>query len=112
MEVKRGDLIVASLPGDFRKLRPAVVVQDDAFSLTSLTVLPLTTDLRGTPSIRITIEASEETGLRERSQIMVDKVGTILRVRIRQRIGRLDTRIMQRVGVALSDFLGLHEHLG
>ena len=43
MEMRRGDLIVVAMPGDYGKPRPAIVIQDDAFdTLTSVTVLPLT----------------------------------------------------------------------
>jgi mRNA interferase MazF len=108
MEITRGDLIIGSLPGDFGKPRPMLVVQDDAFhGLSSLTVLPLTTDLRTASSIRITIEPSEQTGLRERSQIIIDKTGTLLRTRIGQRIGRVEPGMMLTVGRALTTFLGL-----
>jgi mRNA interferase MazF len=110
MEIARGDLVIGSLPSDFGKPRPMLVVQDDAFQgLSSLTVLPLTSDLRTASSVRITLEPSEQTGLRERSQIMIDKTGTLLRTRIGQRIGRVDSSLMQVVGRALRDFLGLDE---
>jgi mRNA interferase MazF len=108
MEITRGDLIIGSLPGDFGKPRPMLVVQDDAFhGLSSLTVLPLTTDLRTASSIRVTIEPSEQTGLRERSQIMIDKTGTLLRTRMGQRIGCVEPGMMIIVGRALTNFLGL-----
>lgn len=55
----------------------------------SLTVLPLTSDLYDMPSIRVTVEPGEGTGLRLRSQVMVDKVATILRAKAGTRIGRL-----------------------
>lgn len=55
----------------------------------SLTVLPLTSDLYDMPSIRVTVEPGESTGLRLRSQVMVDKVTTILRAKAGTRIGRL-----------------------
>lgn len=108
MEIARGDIVIGSLPGDFGKPRPMLVVQDDSFQgLSSLTVLPLTSDLRMASSIRITIEPSEQTGLRERSQIMIDKTGTLLRSRIGQRIGRAEPTMMRTVGRALMAFLGL-----
>jgi mRNA interferase MazF len=108
MEIARGDLIIGSLPGDFAKPRPMLVVQDDAFlGLTSLTVLPLTGDLQSASSIRITVEPTEQTGLRERSQIMIDKTGTLLRTRMGKRIGQIDPSMMQTVGRALTAFLGL-----
>jgi mRNA interferase MazF len=108
MEVRRGDLVTATLPGDYGKPRPVLVVQDDAFDeLSSVTVLPLTTDLRDFALFRIFVEPSAQNGLRERSQIMVDKATTVARGRIRQDIGRLDRATMHEIGAALARFLGI-----
>jgi mRNA interferase MazF len=108
VDISRGDLVIASVPGDYGKPRPVLVIQNDAFeALPSVTVLPLTSDLRDAPLFRITVEASPETGLRARSQIMADKAGTILRTRIGHRIGSVDPSTMNAVGVALTAFLAL-----
>ena len=108
MELRRGDLVTASIPGDFSKPRPALVVQDDAFdAIPSVTVLPLTSDLQAAPLLRITVEPSRATGLRARSQVMVDKVTTISRRKVGARIGRVDQQIMLAAGTALTRFLGL-----
>lgn len=108
MEIRRGNLVTAALPGDYGKPRPVLVVQDDAFNeLASTTVLPLTTDLREFSLFRITVEPSRENGLRERSQIMVDKATTLARSKIRQDIGRLDRVALGEVDIALARFLGL-----
>ena len=46
LEMKQGDIIAVSLPGDYGKPRPAVVVQSDDFAhLHSVTVLPLTSNV-------------------------------------------------------------------
>jgi mRNA interferase MazF len=108
MEVRRGDLVTAALPGDHGKPRPVLVIQDDAFrELSAATVLPLTTDLRNFPLFRIHLEPTRENGLRERSQIMVDKAATVARGRICQEIGCLDRDTMDEVDAALTHFLGL-----
>lgn len=73
----------------------------------SLTVLPLTSDLYDMPSIRVTVEPGEGTELRVRSQVMVDKVTTILRAKDGTRIGRLDEATLASVGRALAAFLGI-----
>ncbi|MGO9742244.1 MAG: type II toxin-antitoxin system PemK/MazF family toxin [Roseiarcus sp.] len=44
--VKRGDIVIASPPGDYGKPRPAVILQADGFALASLTIAPLTSELR------------------------------------------------------------------
>jgi mRNA interferase MazF len=108
MEISRGDLVLAAIPGDYGKLRPVLVLQDDAFdAVPSVTVLPLTSDLVNFPLARLDVEASRENGLQRPSQIMVDKAGTVRRDKIGRRIGRLDPATMTRAGVALKRFLGL-----
>jgi mRNA interferase MazF len=104
----RGDLVTIAIPGDYGKPRPALVVQDDAFvDLESLTVLRLTTDLRTFPLFRIDIAPEASNGLREHSQIMIDKAVAVPRHRIGRRIGQIDDAIMRRVDAALTRFLGL-----
>lgn len=107
MEVGRGDLVVAAFPGDYGKPRPALVFQKDMFAgLASVTLLPLTTDLRDWPLFRIEVEPTEENGLRERSHVMIDKATTISRNKIARPIGHLDTATMRAVDTALASFLG------
>ncbi len=104
----RGHLVTVSLPGDFGKLRPALVVQADQFDETaSVTVLPLSGTLVDAPLIRIAVEPSEANGLRKSSQIMVDKPMTIRRDRIGPAFGRLEDDAMVRVTRSLALFLGL-----
>lgn len=82
---------------------PTIAARNDV----SLTVLPLTSDLYDMPSIRVTVEPGEGTGLRLRSQAMVDKATTILRAKAGTRIGRLDEATLASVGRALAAFLGV-----
>ena len=104
--MKRGDLVTVVSSGDYGKPRPALIVQADAYAEhPSLTVLPLTSDLYDMPSLRITVEPGGDTGLRLRSQVMVDKATTILRAKAGTRIGRLDEATLASVGKALAAFL-------
>jgi mRNA interferase MazF len=110
MEISRGDIVLAAIPGDYGKIRPVLVLQDDAFdAIPSVTVLPLTSDLVDFPLVRLGVEATNENGLQRRSQIMVDKAGTIRRDKIGRHIGRLDPTTMQAASTALRRFLGLDE---
>ena len=94
--------------GDYGRPRPALIVQMDAYAEhPSLTVLPLTSDLHEMPSIRITVEPGGDTGLRLRSQVMVDKTTTIPRAKAGICIGRLDEATLASVGRALAAFLGV-----
>lgn len=103
----RGDVVVIALQGDFGKPRPALIIQSDLFSgHPTVTVLPVTSDLRDAPLFRLTVQPSEENGLRLPSQIMVDKAHTLLRDKVGQKIGRLDGAAMVAVNRALALFLG------
>jgi mRNA interferase MazF len=107
--MRRGDVVVVALPGDFGKPRPALIIQSDLFNEThpTLTVLPLTSEIRSAPQFRITVEPSPTNGLRRISQIMVDKPMTFRRDKIRAPLGRVDDATMLRVGPALAVWIGI-----
>ncbi|MBI2207348.1 MAG: type II toxin-antitoxin system PemK/MazF family toxin [Candidatus Rokubacteria bacterium] len=107
--MKRGDLVVVALQGDYGKPRPALVVQSDLFNDThaSITVVPVTSTIVDTPLFRVTVEPSRRNGLRVVSQIMVDKITTVRRQRLGQTIGRLEEDVMLRVSRALALWFGI-----
>jgi mRNA interferase MazF len=107
--MRRGDLVVVALPGDFGKPRPALVIQSDLFNDThpTVTVLPLTSELRNAPLFRILIEPSPANGLEKVSQVMVDKPITFLRAKIGRSFGRLDDDVLLRVNRALAVWVGI-----
>jgi mRNA interferase MazF len=108
MEVSRGDLVTIALPGDYGKPRPALVVQADVFrELASVTVLPLTSELHDWPLFRITIRPSRRNGLRQTSQVSIDKTATVPRTKLGQRIGYADPATMRAVDTALARLLAL-----
>lgn len=105
--MKRGDVVTISLPGDYGKPRPAVVIQSDLFDQhPSVTVLPVTSQLREAPLFRVRVEPAEGNGLRATSEVMVDKAHTVARDKVGQVIGRLDDTAMLAVNRALAVFLG------
>ncbi len=107
--MKRGDLITVALPGDFGKPRPALVIQSDLFNDThpTVTVLPLTSELRNAPLFRILVEPSTENRLEKVSQIMIDEPITFLRNKIGRSFGRIDDDILLRVNRALAVWVGI-----
>jgi mRNA interferase MazF len=107
--VKRGDVwTVAGGPGYAGKPRPAVILQDDAFDATaSVTICPFTTHAVGAPLMRLAIEPSERSGLRASSQLMVDKITTVSKTKVEDRIGRLSDEDIVRLNRAVVVFLGL-----
>ncbi len=105
--MKRGDLVTIALQGDYGKPRPALVVQSDLFSEhPSVTILPVTSDLRKAPLFRIDVEPTSVTNLEKRSQIMVDKVQTVPREKVGAAFGRLDDTSMLTINRALAVWLG------
>ena len=106
--MRRGDFVTIALPGDYGKPRPALIIQDDAFTaLDSVTVARLSSDLYAAPLVRIDVAPSAENGLRLPSQIMIDKLVTVPKSRIGERIGQAEPQLVQRVNAALARFLGL-----
>jgi mRNA interferase MazF len=106
--VTRGDLVAIALSGDYGKPRPALIVQAEHFAaLPSITVLPLTSEIHDEHLIRVTVEPSQQTGLKLTSQIMVDKISTVPRAKVHGHIGRVDSATMSKVAEALAAFLGI-----
>lgn len=105
--MRRGDLVTVALQGDIGKPRPALVIQSDLFDThPSVTILPVTGELRDTPLFRISVKPSELNALTKSSQVMVDKPQSVAREKIGAVIGRLDDEVMLAVNRALAVFLG------
>jgi mRNA interferase MazF len=107
--VRRGEIwTVAAGSGYLGKPRPVVIVQDDRFDATaSVTICALTTDPTDAPLIRPVVDANDVTGIRESSRLMVDKITTVPRSKLGERVGRLTDDDMIRLSRALIVFLGL-----
>jgi mRNA interferase MazF len=107
--VKRGDVVVAIFSGDNGKARPAVVVQTDLANPThtSLVCCPITSHLEDAPLFRLPVTPSAENNLEKACQIMVDKITTVRRDKVRQVIGRLDEDTVTRLNRSLAFWLGL-----
>jgi mRNA interferase MazF len=84
-----------------------VIVQDDRFDTDSVTVCPFTTDATDAPLFRLNIGVSPVNGLRDPCRLMVDKLTTIHRSRLGERIGTLDDADIIRLNRAVVLFLGI-----
>ena len=105
--MKRGDLVTVSLSGGYGKPRPALIVQSDFFDQhPSITILPVTSELRETPLFRVLVEPTKVNGLKAPSQVMVDKAYTVLRDKIGKKFGRLSKEKILEVNRLLAVFLG------
>lgn len=107
--MKRGELYTAAARGPYTgKPRPVVVIQDDRFDATaSVTVCPLTTNPVDAPLIRIPIDPTDDNKLEEPSSLMVDKVTTLPRTSLGDRLGRLRDEELLQLNRSLIVFLGL-----
>ncbi|WP_343572093.1 type II toxin-antitoxin system PemK/MazF family toxin [Mycobacterium sp.] len=109
--MRRGDIHIAAARGAYSgKPRPVIILQDNRFDATaSITVCPLTTDPVDAPLTRIAVAPTAMTGIEQPSHIMVDKVTTMPRANVRDRLGRLADADLIRLNRALVVFLGLAE---
>jgi mRNA interferase MazF len=107
--MRHGDVVIVAATGDYGKPRPAVIVQTDAFPEThaSIIICQMTSEVVEAPDFRVTINPSEQNGLRARSQIIADKPVTVRRARISHSIGRLDDSDIGRLNIALAFVMGL-----
>lgn len=106
--MRRGEIVTVAVQGDRGKPRPAVVIQSDWLAETdSVLVCLLTSTVREAPLYRLTILSTPETGLRQASQVMVDKIVAVRRDKCGPAIGRLDEAAMLALNRLLALVVGL-----
>ena len=107
--MKRGDVVTVAISGDYGKPRPAVIIQSNIFNDTHATILvcPMTSETTPVSLFRIPVQPGSETGLKKKSDIMVDKIVTMRREKIGSKIGRLDEETLLRLNRRLALFVGL-----
>lgn len=103
-------MIIVSLPGDYGKQRPAVIVQQlPNKPVQSVIFCPITSTLIPPGPVRPTIAPQDDNGLRLPSQVMVDKITTLPVSKAGQRIGTLSLAEMTGIDKSLASLLGLSE---
>jgi mRNA interferase MazF len=107
--VRRGELWTAGGGKHYAgKPRPVLIVQDDRFDATSsITVCPLTSDPTEIPLLRVPLDPNDRNGLDAPSSIMLDKVTTMSRSKLGERIGKVSDGDMLALSRGLVVFLGL-----
>jgi mRNA interferase MazF len=108
-QLKRGEIWTGADDAQYAsKPRPVVIIQSEHFEvLHSATICGFTSDPAELPFFRVRIEPSKLNGLQFPSHIMVDKIVTIRKNRLGDRIGRLETKDLARLDQAVATFLGL-----
>ena len=107
--MKRGEVWTAAGGKDYAgKPRPVVIVQDDRFAATaSITICPFTSDPTVAPLLRLVVAPSTLNGLQSTSRLMVDKITTVAKENLGNRMGSLAHEDMIRLNRAILMFIGL-----
>ena len=106
--MNRGDLVPVVQPGTYGKPRPALIIQSDLFNNhPSVTILPLTSDLRDTPLFRLRIEPSEKNGLLVTSEVMIDKITSVPREKTRAAFGIIEDKHLKEAERLLALWIGI-----
>ncbi len=107
--MRRGELWTAAAgQGYAGKPRPVLIIQDDRFDATdSITICPLTTTVADIPLLRIPLQPNTTNGLATPSSIMIDKISTVHRSKLGQRIGKVSTTEMLQMERGLLVYLGM-----
>lgn len=106
--MNRGEIWTAAGGVYSSKPRPVLLIQDDLFSNSdSVVVVPFTTTNIDASISRIAIPSDELSGTNSHSYAMVDKVTTIRRSSLRERVGRVSAAQMVEVERSLLVFLGI-----
>jgi mRNA interferase MazF len=107
--MRRGDIVIVVVPGDYGKPRPAVVVQADRFfdDFDSILVCPMSSDTTAHSVARVPVAPMLSTGLIANSNIMIDKLTVVAKVKVSRIIGRLDEATLERFDSSLLMFLDL-----
>lgn len=106
--MRRGDLVSLALAGADSAPRLALVIQSDLFAAhPSVTILPVTHEVRNTPLFRVPVSPGERNGLDKACEVMADKAQTIPRSTVGELLGHLSEEDMLAVSRVLAVFLGV-----
>lgn len=107
--MKRGDIYTAATGSGYgSKPRPVLIVQADAFRMTSKTLVALIGDpVEGAAPVRVTVEPNAVNNLTKISEVMVDAILPVRPENFGKHIGRLEDADLRRVEAALVLFFGI-----
>ena len=118
LNVKRGDIFYADLSpvvgSEQGGIRPVIVIQNDIGNKYSPTVIvaAITSQINKAKLPTHVEISSEEYGLNRDSVVLLEQVRTLDKRRLKEYVGKLDNRIMDRVNKAISISVGLKDHAG
>jgi len=117
--VKRGDIFYADLSpvvgSEQGGVRPVLIVQNDTGNRYSPTVIAAAiTSQTGKTRLPTHIElpTTESCGLTKDSVVLLEQVRTLDKRRLRERMGHVDEKVMEKIDTAIAVSFGLqHEQL-
>ncbi len=112
--VKRGEIYYADLSpvvgSEQGGVRPVLIIQNDTGNRYSPTVIAAAiTSQTGKARLPTHIElpVEEECGLTKDSVVLLEQVRTLDKRRLRERMGRVDERVMEKIDTAIAVSFGL-----
>lgn len=106
--MKRGDLYYANPPGFAGKVRPAVIVQADAFNHNPPSVTPcLLTSTLVDSRLRVALQPSKGNGLEKPSQVMIDEVMSLPLDKLSNRIGAVNSGELDQISASPRAWMNL-----
>ena len=112
--VKRGDIFYADLSpvvgSEQGGVRPVLVIQNDTGNRYSPTVIAAAiTSQTGKAKLPTHIELSARSyGLPKDSVVLLEQIRTLDKKRLREKMGKLDDKLMHQVDSAIAVSFGLH----
>ncbi|MDR1824833.1 MAG: type II toxin-antitoxin system PemK/MazF family toxin [Bifidobacteriaceae bacterium] len=100
--MKRGDIhTVAGGSGYAGKPRPVIIYQNMDIATESVILIPVTSSYVEAPDLRIYLPPGGETGLRQPSWAMSEKITAAPRSKVGQRLGSLPPSILREIDQAV-----------
>lgn len=112
MNIKRGDIYYADLSpvvgSEQSGIRPILIIQNDVGNKYSPTIIgiPITSKSKVSMPTHIAIEGSKY-GLDKDSIILTEQIRTLDKSRLKEKVGKLDLKVLQQVKKAIEISCGL-----
>lgn len=116
MSIKRGDIYYADLSpvvgSEQSGIRPILIIQNDIGNKYSPTIIgvPITSKVKISMPTHILIEGNKY-GLDKDSIILTEQIRTLDKSRLKERVGRLDKKVLEQVKKAIEISCGLRGKL-
>lgn len=112
--VKRGDIFYADLSpvvgSEQGGVRPVLIIQNDTGNRYSpIVIAAAITSQTGKAKLPTHIELSaRDNGLTRDSVVLLEQIRTLDKRRLRERMGKVDNKVMEQIDAAIAVSFGLH----